>query len=102
MVFTANQEQNEHYTCMEMLLQPEKIYFILSINKEVEAHESISNWKLMKNSEVNNNHKNKYGKLNYILSIWSFKRKRFQYGRLMRHKSILYAHGGIQQRGVNY
>ena len=34
--------------------------------KDVEAHEARSCWKLMKNSEVNNKHKNKYGNLNHI------------------------------------
>ena len=31
----------------------------------------------MKNSEVNVKHKNKYGKLMTILSIWSLKHERF-------------------------
>ena len=56
----------------------------------------------MKNSEVNNKHKNKDGKLKNILSIWHFKRKRFQNGTLMKHKARLCAHGGMQQCGVNY
>ena len=33
-----------------MLLQPDKSDFILAIIKEVEAHEAIIHWKLMKNS----------------------------------------------------
>ena len=38
--------------------------------KEVEEHEAISNWTLMKNIEVNNKHKKyKDGKLKTILSI---------------------------------
>ena len=41
----------------------------------------------MKNSEVNNNHKNKDGKLKTILSIWSFKRKILPDVILMEHKS---------------
>ena len=53
------------------------------------------NLKLMKNSEFNNNQKNKDGKLNTILSIWYFKCKRYPNGRLMKHKARLYAHGGI-------
>ena len=57
-----------------MLLQPYKSDFILAIFRENGENETRSNWKLMKNSEVNNYHKNKYGKLKNILSIWSFKR----------------------------
>ena len=40
-----------------MLLQPEKLDFILANIKEFEAHESINHWTLIKNSEVNNHHK---------------------------------------------
>ena len=56
----------------------------------------------MKNSELNNKHKNKYGKLKTILLICSFKHKRFPYRGLTKHKDRLCAHGGIQKRGVNY
>ena len=42
-----------------MLLQPYKSNFILAMIKEVESHEARNNWTLMKNSEVNNKHKNK-------------------------------------------
>ena len=42
-----------------MLFQPDKSYFIISMIKEVESHEARSNWKLIKNSEVNNKHKYK-------------------------------------------
>ena len=50
-----------------MLLQPDKSYFIIAMIKEVESHEAINHWTLMKNSKVNNKHKNKDGKLKTIL-----------------------------------
>ena len=56
----------------------------------------------MKNSEVNNDHKNKYGKLKTIISIWYFKRNRSPDEILIKHKSRICEHGGIQQWGVNY
>ena len=56
----------------------------------------------MENGEVNNKHKDKYGKLKDILSIWSIKRNRFPYGRLIKHKYILCSHVGIRQWGVDY
>ena len=62
-------KKHESYTFKDMLLQPDKSYFIISTIKEVEYHKAISNWTLMKNSEVNNKHKNKYGKLNNIVSV---------------------------------
>ena len=68
---------------MDMLLQPDNSYYILSMIKKVGAHEDRSNCTLMKNSEVKNKHNNKVGKLKNILSIWYFKQKRFLYGILM-------------------
>ena len=62
-----------------MMLQPEKSNFILAKIKEVEAHEARSHWTLMKNIEVNNKHKNKYGNLKTILSFWYFKCKILPY-----------------------
>ena len=56
----------------------------------------------MKNSEANNNHKNKYRKLKNILSIWSFNRRRFPDGILVKHKARLCAHGVMQQWVVTY
>ena len=39
---------------------------------------------------------------NNIISIWSFKINKSPYGRLIKRKACLCAHGGIQQFGVNY
>ena len=61
MVFAASQEKKEFYTFKDVLLQQDKSYFVLSITKAVEAHESRSHWTLTKNSEFNNKHKNKDG-----------------------------------------
>ena len=85
-----------------MLLQPDKSYFIISMIKEVEAHEVRSHWTLIKYFEVKNKHKNKYGKLKTILFICYFNRKGFSDEILMKHRSRLYAHGVIQKWGVNY
>ncbi len=37
-----------------------------------------------------------------IMSIWSFKRKRYPDGMLNKHMACLCAHGGMQTRGQNY
>ena len=74
-----------------MLFQPDKSDFIPSMIKEVEAHESRSDWALTKNIEINNKHKNKYGKLKTILSFWYFKFRIFLDGILMKHKARLSA-----------
>ena len=101
MLFAENQEQSESYTFKEMLLQADKSYLIIDMIKEAEAHKTRSHFTPMKNSEVNNKHKNKYGKLKTILSICYFNSKRFPYGRLMKHKPRLFSYGGIQQWEVN-
>ena len=59
-------------------------------------------WAPMKNIEVKNMHKNKYGNLNTILSIWYFKRNLFMDARLMKQKYILCTHVGIKLMGVKY
>ena len=59
-----------------MLLQPEKSDLVLAISKDAEANKDRSNCTILKNSEVNKSHKNKYGKLKTILPIWYFKHKR--------------------------
>ena len=96
MVFAANQEQNESYTFKDMLLQPYKSDFILAIIKEVEENEARIHWTLMKDIEVNNKQKNKYWKLNTVLSIFYFKHKILQDGRLMKHKARLCSYGLMQ------
>ena len=55
----------------------------------------------MKNSEVNIKHKNKYGNLKTILSIWYCKQDRSPERRLTKHKAILCEHGGMKQWEVN-
>ena len=37
-----------------------------------------------------------------IMEIWSFKRKKFQDGRMKKYKGRLCVHGGQQEYGVNY
>ena len=102
MVFAANQEQNRSYIFKDMLLQPYKSYLILTMLEEFEAHKLRSHWTLTKNSEVDNNHKNKDGKLKTILYIWSFKRMKFSDRGLMKRNARLFTHGVIQQCGAKY
>eukprot|EP00957_Ditylum_brightwellii_P150072 11429070-Ditylum_brightwellii.AAC.1 len=41
------------------------------------------------------------GKVKTIMSIWSFKRKRYPSDLLLKHKARLCTHSGMQQWGVN-
>ena len=81
MVFAENQEQNEFYNFRDMLLQLDNPYFILAMIKEVELNKDRRYWTLIKNSEVNNKHKNNDGNLKTIRPVWSFKLKILPHGR---------------------
>ena len=56
----------------------------------------------MKKNEVNNNQKKECGKIKTILSIWSFKCKRYPDGRIIEHKARFGEHGVSNKWGVNY
>ena len=62
--------------------------------KDVDAHEKRNHCTLMKRSDI--------GRKKTILSIWPFKRKRYQNEEINKHKDHLFAHGGIQQWGIDY
>eukprot|EP00957_Ditylum_brightwellii_P137482 10482008-Ditylum_brightwellii.AAC.1 len=101
MVFAANQQQNEMYTYKDMLQQPDAKDFVLAMLKEITVHEDRNLWTLMKCTEVPPD-KLVNGKVKTIMSIWSFKRKRFPSGELNNHKAWLCAHGSMQQWGVDF
>ena len=60
--------------------------------KEICVNENDKHWTLEKRRELN-------GKKT-IMYIWSFKRNRSPYGRLIKQKSRLYAREGVQKWGV--
>ena len=70
------------------------MYFVEEMRKEICAHEIDKNYTLVRRRELN-------GKKN-IMYIWSFKRKRSPYGRILKHKARLCAHVGMQKGGVKY
>ena len=67
---------------------------------EVNDHEYREHRNLMKQKEVPMEHYVN-GQLLTILSIWSFKCKRFPDGVILKHKAILCAHIGMQMWGIN-
>eukprot|EP00957_Ditylum_brightwellii_P066564 5052528-Ditylum_brightwellii.AAC.1 len=75
-----------------MLKQPDYTDFICAMLKEIEVHEGREHWTLMQRDNVPME-KRVTGKVKTILSIWSFKRKCFPSGELMKHKARLCAHG---------
>ncbi|KAL7466170.1 hypothetical protein ACHAXS_006459 [Conticribra weissflogii] len=95
MAFVTGKENNETYTYVEMLKQPDARDFIAAMLKESSEHENRKHWEVIPRSEIPPGVK-------AIQAIWSFKRKRFPDGSLNKHKARLCAHGGMQQWGVNY
>ena len=77
-----------------MLKQEDKNEFIKAMVKEVHDHEGRKHWRIVDRSSLPPRTKT-------ILAIWSFKRKRYSYGRAMKHKARLCAHGRMQW-GVDY
>jgi len=86
---------NGVYTLTEMVKQDDRADFISAMLTEVQDHESRAHWTLMSRNSMPEGAKT-------IMSIWSFKRKRFPDGRIMKHKARLCAHGGMQTWGENY
>ena len=69
--------------------------FIKAMISEVDDHEQRGHWTLMERRCMPSGTKT-------IMSIWSFKRKRYLDGTLNKHKARLCAHGGMQTWGQNY
>ena len=93
-MFADNQDQNETYTFKDKLRQEYCQQFIDAMMVEFNAHEDRYYWTLLKLKEAPMEHYVN-GRLSNILSIWSFKRRRFPDGRLLNHKVRLYVHGGM-------
>ena len=63
--------------------------------KEIEHHEDNDLWEVINKNDMPSDAKT-------VLAIWSFKRKRYPDGRLMKHKARLCAHGGMEKWGIDY
>ena len=95
MALLAKKENNESYTFGQILKQPDAADFIRAMIKEADDHESRDLLDVVPLWE-------KPLDVKAILAICYFKRKRFPYGCINKHKERLCAHGGMQQYGVNY
>ncbi len=86
---------NDTYTLKDMFKQEDKGSFIEAMVKEVQDHEARNHWTVTPRSSIPKDTKT-------IMAVWSFKRKRYPDGRVLKHKARLCAHGGMQTWGVNY
>ena len=69
--------------------------FVKAMQKEINEHEEQEHWTIMERRDIPPGTKT-------IMSIWSFKRKRFPNGELNKHKTRICANGGMQTWGQNY
>jgi hypothetical protein len=86
---------NKTFTYMEAMHESDYHEFFKAMVKEVDDHESRNHWTVMQRCTMMSDTKT-------IMSIWSFKRKRYPDGTLNKHKARLCAHGGMQTWGQNY
>jgi hypothetical protein len=86
----SSEVSNETFTYNQALQQPDYHDFI-----EVDDHETYKHWTLMLHCDMPSDTKT-------IMSIWSFKQKRYPNGTLNKHKARLCTHGGMQTWGQNF
>jgi hypothetical protein len=86
---------NETFTYKEAMHKTDYHEFVKAMVKEVDDHESRNPWTVMQRCDMPSDTKT-------IMSIWSFKRKRYPDSMLNKHKAHLCAHGGMQTWGQNY
>ena len=73
---------NGVYTLKDVFKQDDIADFVSAMLSEVKDHEDREHWSMIQRSQMPAGAKT-------ILSIWSFKRKRFPDGRVMKHKARL-------------
>ena len=94
--FVANRIVNNNmFTFKEVKQHPERASFVEAMIAEINDHEERDHWELLDRSSMPKGYKT-------IMSIWSFKIKRYPDGRIMKYKARLCAHDGQQKLGVNY
>ena len=78
-----------------MLHEADHTKFFEAMEIEIDDHETCHHGDLILHADLPPGAKT-------IMTIWSFKQKRFPDGRLNKHKARLCAHGGQQTRGQDY
>jgi hypothetical protein len=73
--YAAGKENNETYTFREICKQEDRLEFVNAIQKEIDDHTLCEHWEVIPCSMMPDNMKT-------IMSVWSFKRKRFPDGTL--------------------
>ncbi len=86
---------NDTFNYKQALQEPDYHEFVKAMVNKVDDHESQVHWTLTKCCNLPPGTKT-------IMSIWSFKRKRYPDGTLNKYKARLCAHCSMEIRGQNY
>jgi hypothetical protein len=95
MIALSSVPSNETFTYKTAMKEKDYTNFICAMMHEVDDHEKRNHWTIMPRCNMPAGSKT-------IMSIWSFKQKRYPDGVLNKHKARLCAHGGQQTWGENY
>ena len=94
-MYSTNITTNECFMFQNAMKQKYKMSFVEAREKEISDHEAGGHWSVVLRDTLPN-------KAKPIKSILSFKRKRKPYGKLLKHKACLCAHGGTQKWDDGY
>jgi hypothetical protein len=64
--------------------------------KEMDDHQKRKHMRVVRKDSIKD-----LSKVDILMGVWSFKRKRTPTGKLIKHKARLCAHGGQQRYGVS-
>ncbi len=71
--------------------------FQIAMAKEMEDHQRRKHMHVVRKDSIKD-----LSKVDILMGVWSFKRKRTPTGELIKHKARLCAHGGQQRHGVSF
>jgi hypothetical protein len=71
--------------------------FLIAMAKEMDDHQKRKHMRVVRKDSIKD-----LSKVDILMGVWSFKRKRTPTGELIKHKARLCAHGGQQRYGVSY
>ncbi len=83
---------NKTFTYKQAMREKGYHKFVKAMIKEVDDHKNRNYWTIMRHCDMPVEAKT-------IMSIWSFKRKKYPDGSLSKHKARFCAHGGMQTWG---
>ena len=86
---------NECFTFRNAMKQEEKISFVDAMEKEIIDHKNGEHWSIVHRNTLPQ-------KARPIKAIWYFKRDQKPDVELLKHKTRLCVHGGMQQWGNSY